>query len=161
MRLLSLLLLLLITGCAGTPPIDTSGVNDALIPADALAHPTELRGSSVLWGGVIIDTANLRRETRLEVLAYPLDGDQLPDPEAAPLRRFIAYYPGYLEAADYRSGRLVTVRGRLAGTRSGPVGEATYHFPVVEVERIHLWTSSPARAVEPQFHIGIGVLFGH
>ena len=156
-----LLLTGLLAGCASGPQFDTSGVDTAVTPRQAVAEAERLQGRTVLWSGVVIDSTNLADATRLEVLAYPLGGDQGPDLDREPLGRFLVRRSGYLEPVDYHAGRAVTVLGRLAGTRSGKVGQAAYEYPLVDAERIHLWPAGGRARGSPQFHIGVGVVFGN
>ena len=152
-------LALLMAGCASGPRFDPTGVARAVTPRQAVAEITALKGTRVLWGGVVVNSANLADATRIEVLAYPLGSSQEPNLAANPLGRFLVLKPGYLETADYGQGREVTVIGPLEGVRQGKVGQASYQYPVVSAERIHLW---PGPSVEPRtrFHIGVGVIFG-
>lgn len=151
------LLLGLAAGCASGPRFDTRGVEAGVTPRQALTEAARLEGRTVLWGGVVVDSTNLAEATRLEVLAYPLGPDQGPDLDREPLGRFLVLQSGYLEPVDYHAGRAVTVLGRLAGTRSGRVGNAPYEYPLVRAERIHLWAAGGRTS--PQFHFGVGVIF--
>ena len=111
-------------------------------------------------GGVIVASSNLKNETQIEVLGFPLDDGQEPKTNDAPLGRFVILQPGYLETADYASGRHITVVGSLTGTRQGRIGESDYTYPVVKPDRVHLWPQeSETRYTEPRFHFGVGVIF--
>ena len=69
------------------------------------------------------------------------------------LGRFLAVHAGYLEATDYTSGKLITIRGALVEKRIGRVGEAEYTYPVVNTSLIHLGSDSPGSRV--QFGFGL------
>ncbi len=160
-RLQTILILfaaLLMNGCASGPRYPTEGVELAVTPQQAVAETAALRGKTILWGGIIINSTNLKNQTRLEVLAYPLDGKQYPQTDTPPLGRFLVLRDGYLETVDYAPGRLVTVRGPLAGTESGKVGESSYTYPVVKTQTLYLWPR--AGRSEPRVHFGVGVVFG-
>lgn len=66
--------LLLLAACASGPGISTDGVNETATPGRASVEIDTLRGDNVLWGGRIVNSTDLEDSTRLEVLAYPLDG---------------------------------------------------------------------------------------
>jgi len=149
---------LVLAACAG-PKIDDKGVDKALMPGNVVANADATRGQRVRWGGVIIDSSNLKDTTQLEVLAYPLDDRGLPLRDAAPIGRFLALKNGYLETTDYAQGRMVTVKGEVQGTRTGKVGAADYVYPVVAIDQIHLWDESHGRG-NTQFHFGIGIGVG-
>lgn len=152
-----------LTGCASGPRFDTKEYDRRLTPQQAVQQAEAAQGKRVLWGGMIISTHNLDKGSEVEVLAYPLASSQRPDTRRAPLGRFIVKTEEYLESVDYGQGRLLTIAGPLTGTREGLVGEARYVYPVVESEagRIYLWPAGSGRGTEPQFSIGVGVLFGH
>jgi outer membrane lipoprotein len=151
----------LLAGCAGTAPFDRDRYDDALTPNDIARSPNALPGHRALWGGLIIAVRNLENSSELEVLSYPLDGRQRPDPNRPPQGRFLAVAEGYLEIADYAEGRMVTIAGTVTGTRGGKIGESEYTYPVIETrpELIHLWPTGRPET-EPRLNFGIGVMFG-
>jgi outer membrane lipoprotein len=152
------LLAALLAACASEPPLKTEGVDKGLTPNEAATGTKP--GARVLWGGVIVASTNLKEETQIEVLGFPLGDDQQPKTDDKPLGRFVVLHPGYLETADYASGRRITVVGSLTGTRPGRIGESDYTYPVVKPDRIHLWPRDSARqSTEPRFHFGVGVIF--
>lgn len=160
LRLLLLLLVpLLLSACATGPKYPTEGVELSLTPQQAVAEADRQHGKSVLWGGMIVNSTNLEKRTRLEVLAYPLDSNQRPQLDEQPYGRFLLYKEGYLETVDYAPGRRITVVGRISGVQSGKVDETRYTYPVVDAEQLYLWSRSDAQS-EPRVHFGIGVMFG-
>jgi outer membrane lipoprotein len=154
---LVLFTVLLTVACAGKPPIDSEGLDTSLAPRAAAERGDESRGKRVLWGGLIVGGENLERGSRIEVLGYPLGKDQRPDRDAGPVGRFLVQNDGYLELADYAPGRLITVAGSISAVREGTIGEASYRFPVVAPEQLHLW-SGERRPAEPRVHFGFGVI---
>lgn len=151
----ALVTVLLLAGCATA--FDIGGADTTLTPQQAASAIDAARTRMVAWGGMIVDARNLADRTRLEVLAYPLDARNRPDRDAAPVGRFLAMHPGYLETADYQAGRLVTVVGTVTETRAGTVGEALYVYPVLNVTGLKLWPTAQQEAAEPRFHFGVGV----
>lgn len=149
---------MILSACASTPKFDTSSIDLSIIPQQAVTESEALQGVQVLWGGVIISSSNLEEVTQLEILAYPLGSDQRPDTDKPPLGRFLALQAGYLETSDYAQGRLISISGTLQDKRSGRIGEAEYIYPVLKIDQLYLWKRR-AEASEPQFHIGIGVMF--
>lgn len=128
--------------------------------------PSEVAAVSALpaavleWGGVIVDTQNLPERTELQVIAYPLGRSGRPNLDEAPMGRFIAVTPGYLETAEYHKGRQVTLSGKVSGIRQGSVGEAEYLFPIIETAEIQLWPLEAGKAGRTSIHFGIGTGFG-
>jgi outer membrane lipoprotein len=160
--IVAVLLVLLLTACASSPNFSTEGVNETATPRQAVAEIESLRNDAVLWGGIIVNSTNLKHSTRLEVLGYPLDNAQRPDTSAQPTGRFLAIEQGYLETADYRQGRLVTVEGTLTETRKGTIGEADYTYPALKSNQLYLWPEKEQavdRTPAVNFGFGIGIGF--
>jgi outer membrane lipoprotein len=157
--ILLLLLTLLLGACASGPRYPTEGVELALTPQQAIAEEGIMHGKTILWGGMIINSTNLKSQSRLEILAYPLDSNQFPQTDSAPMGRFLVFKSGYLETVDFAPGRLVTVRGPLSGIQRGKVGETNYTYPLVRAQNLYLWPRTGRS--EPRVHFGVGVVFGH
>lgn len=149
--------LLVLSACATTPPLDSSDIDVALTPAEAVADPTGLNGHRVLWGGMIISAANLKTSTQIEILAYPLDRRQRPDTSKPAYGRFLAQHDGYLETAELSDGRMLTLTGRLDGISTAMIGESQYTYPIVRIGDYHLWGSSD-ESPDSQVHFGVGVM---
>jgi outer membrane lipoprotein len=159
-RLYLALLLVSLTGCASTPEFDTSEVDASLTPQSVIAEPEVSRGKVALWGGTILETHNLKDNTRIEVLAYPLDGSFRPKLESKPLGRFIIEHVGFLEPTTYAQGRQLTVLGTVSGTQSGQVGETSYRYPLVSERQLHLWAKTTGSSNRSSVHFGIGIGVG-
>jgi outer membrane lipoprotein len=152
---LPILLFLLLNACASGPTFNTHGVDRSLTPRDVASRSQPATGKSVLWGGVIISTSNLKDSTQIEMLCYPLDASERPQTSGTPLGRFILEQRGYLEPASYAEGRQLTVVGTVSGTRAGQIGESDYTYPVITARQLHLWPASFARD-----GIGVGGFIG-
>ena len=150
---------LLLSACAGGPKFSTEDIDTTLTPKQAVSEAASQKGKGVLWGGMIINSTNLEKETRIEVLAYPLDSDHYPQTDMAPYGRFLLFRDGYLETVDYAPGRLVSLVGRFDGTVNGKVGESEYTYPLIRAEQLHLWSKGGRRS--PNVHFGIGVIFSN
>ncbi len=158
-RLLTpLLLMLLLLGCSSKPVLPTEGAELELSAAQAVAMGESAVGKRVVWGGVIIASSNLQGQSRLEVLAYPLNEQLRPQTGQAAGSRFIAHRAGYLETVDYAPGRQVTLVGTVGGTEQAQLGEHNYTYPLIDAEQIHLWPKGSVSS-EPKVRFGIGVMF--
>jgi outer membrane lipoprotein len=147
---------LLAGGCA--TPYDIGNADPRVTPSEAAKDVRGMLNHTVAWGGLIAAAKNLKDKSELEVVAYPLDSEHRPDPDAKPTGRFLVVQSGYLETTDYAPGRLVTVVGTVNETRTGAVGEASYVYPVVVASQMRLWPKQPAGyRNEPSIHFGIGV----
>ncbi len=152
-----LLAAMLLAACA--TPFDIGTANRTLTPQAATGNISAARGTVVAWGGTIVSARNLKDTTEFEVLAFPLDRDNRPRLDAPPSGRFIAIHPGFVETADYAPGRELTAIGSVESTRTGTVGEASYVFPLLSINRVHLWPreAPPSSAPQSTFHFGIGI----
>jgi outer membrane lipoprotein len=138
--LVLLLSTLLLSGCAATVPEVISHAPAVPVSArQASEAPTTHLGKTVRWGGDIVAVDNRRDATWVEVLSRPLDGDYQPDPQQPAGTRFLARMEGFIDPAEFAAGRLLTVVGRLDGSREQAIGEYPYRYPIVEVRVHHLW----------------------
>jgi len=155
------LICLLLTACASAPPFDMTGADLLLTPTQAMANIDAARGRRAVWGGTVINTTNRKDTTEIELLGYPLDREGRPDRSATAQQRFLIVRSGYLESADYRTGRLVSAIGTVTGTQAGKVGEASYAYPVLRADELYLWPIEEPRppGSNVQFGIGVGIIF--
>lgn len=154
-KLLFLIFIGLLTACATTPKFDTKNVEFSLTPETVTNLPAETRDKTVVWGGTILDVKNLEKQTRLEILAYPLNDRYRPLTDKKPLGRFIILHSGFLEPTTFALGKSLSVLGKVDGTQSGKVGETRYTYALVKSQQLHLW--SKEGETQTFFHFGIGV----
>ncbi len=123
--------------------------------------PEAYRGKTLLLGGEIIETRNLKEGTEIEILQKPLDTGYAPLPVDVSAGRFFLSDPSFLDPAIYKSGRRVTIVGVVKGGRSRQVGGAVRFDLVLEKEYIRLWPLGRGRPYDasPTFHFGLGAIF--
>lgn len=159
-RLVLPAVLLVLAACAPAPLYKTSANAVIATPAQVAQTPERYSGNEVVWGGRIVHVTNFADHSEIELLAYPLDSSQRPRANDSGSGRFIAVLRGYVEPLDYPSGALMTVDGKLNGTRAGKVGEADYLFPLVDVRQSHVWTADEMSRGRNNVHFGVGVGVG-
>jgi outer membrane lipoprotein len=159
LRLLAAAPLLVLAACAPAPIYKATGTI-ATEPYRVAEAPERFGDAPVVWGGRVVEVRNLADHSEIEVLAYPLDGSQRPKAGDTGIGRFIATMPGYVESMDYPPGALMTVDGRISGSRAGKVGEAPYVFPLVKVNQSHVWTASELSSGKNNVHFGVGLGVG-
>jgi outer membrane lipoprotein len=108
------------------------------------ANPEALKGRTVILGGEILHTTNLREGTRLEVLQRPLSDSGTPRLTDTTGGRFMASCKEYLDPAVYAPRRRITVAGQVLGSYMGKVGEVEYTYPLISCEEIHLLPTASA-----------------
>jgi len=156
-QLLVLACISVLASCAA-PPLSTDQVSVQLTPEQIQGQPESAKGT-VIWGGVIVSSVNLADRTQLEVLAYPLDRYQRPATSRKSLGRFLLQSPDYIETTNYAPGREITTIGTLQGLTKGEVGEASYDYPTVTINDVHLWKTGDSYD-RPRFIFGIGLNIG-
>jgi outer membrane lipoprotein len=152
--------LLVLAACAPAPIYKTTGNAVLATPAQVAQTPEHYSGNEVVWGGRIVHVSNFQDHSEIELLAYPLDSSQRPRANDSGNGRFIAVLRGYVEPLDYPAGALMTVDGKLNGTRAGQVGQADYLFPLVDVAQSHVWTAEEMQNGRSNVHFGLGVGVG-
>ena len=101
-----------------------------------------LKGRTVIVGGEILQTTNLRDGTRIEVLQRPLSDSEAPKLTETTGGRFMVLCKEYLDPAVYAQQRRITVAGQVLGTYDGKVGEADYTYPLISCEETHVFPSA-------------------
>ena len=134
--------ILLVSGCATTPP---EPINKVLHENPSLTQVRmdidAFKGKDVRWGGVISKVENQASETLVEIVRHELRSDGSPIRGGKSDGRFIASFDRFLDPVVYEEGRRLTVVGAINGSIRRPIGEYDYLFPVVAVEGSYLWQS--------------------
>jgi outer membrane lipoprotein len=160
LRCIAPLFALSLAACAPAPIYKPAPGTLAVLPAQVAQSPGQFGNGQVIWGGSVIDVRNFPDHSEVEILAYPLDSSQRPRPNTQAAGRFIAIFPGYIEAFNFPGGSLVTVSGQLNGNRAGMVDQAAYVYPLVDIAQSHVWTAAEMRQGHPDIHFGVGVAGG-
>jgi len=106
--------------------------------AELRSNPEVFQGRTIILGGEILQTTNLREGTRLEILQRPLSSMEIPRLTDSTGGRFMAFCTEYLDPAVYAPPRRITVAGRVLGSSMGKVGEVDYTYPLISCDEIHL-----------------------
>ena len=146
----------LVAACASTPKFETTGVDFSLNPAAVTQNLKPQQNKKIIWGGVIINTSNLKTYTAIEMLAYPIDSSYLPLRDQKPLGRFLIHHDGFLEPSEYAQGRMLSVLGKIERLQKGNVGESVYLYSVIRSQQLHLWPADSGQS-KTRFSFGIGV----
>lgn len=154
MRLVALVLLALVAGCATTSvpeAIREAPPQDLVLP-EVRGNVDAHEGTRVRWGGMIAGVENRPEETWLDIVARPLEDGGRPQAGGESLGRFIAVVDRFLDPAVYREGRQVTVSGIVEGTVTRPIGEYPYHYVVVDARTTKLWEPRVEAAYYPPYY---------
>jgi len=162
MRLIFLFLAALFGAIACAPAVSNQsmGLVDPSLSFDMVVQdPNRYSGHYVLVGGAVAAVrVGESGGSEVEVVQLPTDKRGRITSADRSAGRFLALDHAFRDPAIYYSGRLVTLVGRVAGSRVGELGGKEYRYPVLAVHELRLWApeeypdSSPVR-----FGIGIGV----
>jgi len=114
--------------------------------AELRTNPDALKGRTVILGGEILQTSNLREGTRVEILQRPLSESETPKLTDATDGRFMAFCTEYLDPAVYAPQRRITVAGQVLGSYVGKVGEVDYTYPLISCAETHLLPTASAES---------------
>ena len=141
MRWLLVGLGLLLAGCASAFPDEVMRTVDRSITVDELRRdPAGHKGARVIVGGEILSTQPRQGQTEIEVLARRLGDGGSPERSDRSPGRVLLRTADFLDPAIYAAGRRITVVGTVIGAEERKVGELPYRYPVIDVERIRLWS---------------------
>jgi len=132
-------LLVFLGGCSVVPRELRKEIDRSISFKELKANPDAYVGRTVVLGGEIIETKNLKDRTELEILQKPLGRRDVPIETNGSEGRFLVDQSGYLDPAIYRRGRYLTAVGEVMGSRSLQIGEAEYQYPVISAKFLHLW----------------------
>ncbi|GAB2808829.1 Slp family lipoprotein [Dyella kyungheensis] len=150
--------MLALAACAPAPIYKPSPATVATAPNIVAQSPDRYANADVIWGGTVVQVSNFPDRSEVEIVGYPLDSSQRPKLDNnGGWGRFVAVMPGFVEPFNYPTGALITLSGRITGTRPGNVGQATYVFPTVSVAQSHVWTPAEMEAGKSNVSFGIGV----
>ena len=96
-------------------------------------------GTTVRWGGVLVDTRNERNQTCFEVLSHDLNKGMRPIVDDTTAGRFIACTNGFYDPEVYAKGREVTIVGQIDKIEERNIEEFDYRYPVLAVNDLVLW----------------------
>jgi outer membrane lipoprotein len=158
---LAMTALLLVAGCAHVISHEVlQEVDASLTFAHISKDPEAYRGTTVVFGGDVIETQNLSDKTLVIVLQRPVGSRGEPGAGDVSEGRFIITTPEFLDPAIYNPGRKITVAGTVVGKEVRPLGEITYAYPVIERRELYLWPEDEAASDEPKIHFGVGIGIG-
>jgi outer membrane lipoprotein len=99
----------------------------------------ETPGEAVRWGGRIVDIHTDKLFTCFEIVGAPLDSSGRPREVDDSNGRFLACRDGFYEPEVFKSGRELTISGKIDGYETRKVGDFDYRYPRVAAEVVYLW----------------------
>jgi len=126
-------------GACATAPKPLQGAFTPVTPREAVAGSQV--GTSVRWGGRIVETRPGQDNTCFQLISRPLGGTGRPLSSApdATDGRFIACRAGFYDPAVFEAGRDVTFIGKIDGYANTRIGDYDYRLPKLSADVIYLW----------------------
>lgn len=109
------------------------------------ANAEQMRGKVVALGGEVISARATRDGTQLEVLELPLDQSDRPISDRGSSRGRFLVMDRELDTAVVQNGRRITIVGEVTGSKTLPLDETEYTYPVINSRFMQLWSPRPAR----------------
>jgi len=166
MRLFLLVIVTLLGAAACTTAVSKQslGLVDPGISFEALHQdPDRHVGRYLLLGGAITDVrVSASGGSELEVMQLPTNNRGRITATDRSAGRFVAQDDTYRDPAIYRPGRLITLVGKVTGSKTDRLGEVDYLYPVLTVHELRLWAPDEHPGASPvHFGIGIGIGVSH
>lgn len=117
-------------------PTQLEGVYTEISPARV---EPGVYGSTVRWGGVILDARNKENQTCFEILSRDLSKYLRPLVEDSTAGRFIACKEGFYDPEVFAKGRELTVTGQIRNMEVRQIDEFNYRYAVLDVSNLVLW----------------------
>jgi outer membrane lipoprotein len=115
-----------------------------------LDNPDAYIDRTFILGGIIAEAKNTREGTEIEVVQTPVDRYGYIIDNDASEGRFMVFTKKQLDPLIYKKGRLITLAGRLKGTKAGLLGNVEFTYPLIEADEIYLWRED--RYYRPYFY---------
>ncbi len=132
--------IILLTGCSGLPSTMRGKAFSNISLATVNANPAVYQNKSFRWGGTIINVANEKDSSQVQILYYPLSRYGSPLTDRTTQGRFAITSAKFLDPAIFKEGVEVTVTGILSGEIKQQIGKKALTLPLLEVEKIHIWS---------------------
>jgi outer membrane lipoprotein len=108
--------------------------------AEVFQQPEAFRGKVVIWDGEIIRTINEKeKNTLIEVLQKPLNRSAAPKERGVSGGKIFSHGRTFFSPYLYRTGREITVAGKILGEDIKPLGKMAYRYPLLLGKQVYLW----------------------
>ncbi|MGQ0810764.1 MAG: Slp family lipoprotein [Nitrospiraceae bacterium] len=156
--------MLLATSCASSevqiPESLEAQIDKTLTFQQVVEAPDSYKGRVVVLGGEVLKARQLKDGTQLEILQLPLADSERPETHRSQSQgRFLALHRQSPDPATFVEGTRVTMVGEVTGSATGPMDEAQYRYPTLDVKHLHVWEESDdqRRGSRSPFGIGLGI----
>lgn len=138
-KLLSVLLVLVISGCASVPQVLETAKEQPLVTYEDVVMNKAPQAAMARWGGVIAQVENNAQGSIIEMVHYPLKSDGRPNLRKASIGRFKVLIDGFIDPLVFKEERVVSVLGTVGEPIEGMVSEQVYIYPSINATGYYLW----------------------
>ena len=126
------------------PPSLTSQVDRHVDFATLKRDVASYKGRLVLLGGEVLMVKQFKDQTQITVLQLPLDtaSDPISD-RTTSQGRFMAVQAEFLDPAVLPPRSRVTLVGEVTGSKTLPLDEVEYEYPVLLIRSLTVWPPVP------------------
>ena len=144
---------LVLQGCSYAISPAMTAQADRSVTFDKLtADPALFVGKTVILGGIIAGTKNLKKGSLIEVVQKELDYWGKPQRTDRTGGRFLILHPAYLDAMIYAPGKAVTVAGEVMGEEQKIRDATVPSYLILKTRELKLWPGqSPTAWDRPEW----------
>lgn len=148
--------IMLLMGCAtGISRQSRDKVTYAGTFSELQKTPDVYKDEIIMLGGKILETNVSSTLSELTVLQLALDNNGRPVNLDQSYGRFIVESKQFVDPAIYQKGMLLTLVGKLKGSKIQAIGGFDYVYPLLVPIEIKLWPMEIL--TQPRFHFGFGL----
>jgi len=143
---------LLLQGCSyAVSPEATRAADRTLtfekLQADLPSH----KGKTVILGGIIVQTRNVKTGTFIEVVQKELDYWGKPRRTDRTGGHFIVFQQRQVDALIFAPGREITIAGQVTGAEEASIGGTAGSYVLINAREVKLWTREKPGFEKPLF----------
>lgn len=149
MRILSLLLMMVLTACAATKPVIHAKSHHDIAYEQVLHDIEAYQDQTVRWGGMIAQVANYENFSELTIVQFPLTRYGVPISTGKSAGRFIVRSEYFLDPMIYSPEKLVTFIGKIKTLQLQKVDQKMLALPLITIDDSHVWPQKDPESSRP------------
>ena len=149
MRILSLLVMILLTACSATKPSIYAKPNNDISYQQVHQSIDTYQGQTVRWGGIIAQVANYENFSELTIVQFPLTRHGIPITTRESAGRFVVRSDQFLDPIIYSPEKRVTFVGTVESSQMQKVDQKMLSLPVILPEESHVWPQQDPESSRP------------
>lgn len=149
MRILTVLLMFMLAGCAATQPSIYAKSHNDIPYEEVLQNFESHEQQTVRWGGMIAHVANYENFSELTIVQFPLTRYGVPISSEKSAGRFIVRSESFLDPMIYSPEKLATFIGTVNSLQLQKVDQKMLSLPLITLEESHVWPQKDPESSRP------------